>query len=260
MRKLTATICLTISVLLGGAGGLYASDYEIAGKAYERGDYKTALEHYRALALSGHAQAQYDLGVIDLTGKGLEPQKDPSQVLKVMNRGIELITLSAKQENPDALGMLAGFHERGFAQFPKDLRKAYSLRQKAASTGDGVALYNLATAIMQGTGTPPNPALAARLFEQAASQNMQAAMFNLGILLLKNPQLRDLSKSYMWFYLSKEWRPDSAGPKHMLGRLQSVKLKSEKALWELATKMTPSQLEKAQDLARECVRKKYKGC
>jgi TPR repeat protein len=27
-----------------------------------------------------------------------------------------------------------------------------------------------------------------------------------------------------------------------------------------AKKMTPSQLEKAQDLARECVRKKYKGC
>ena len=25
-------------------------------------------------------------------------------------------------------------------------------------------------------------------------------------------------------------------------------------------KMTPAQLEKAQDLARECVRKKYKGC
>ena len=30
---------------------------------------------------------------------------------------------------------------------------------------------------------------------------------------------------------------------------------------EIAAKnMTPSQLEKAQDLARECVRKKYKGC
>ena len=28
----------------------------------------------------------------------------------------------------------------------------------------------------------------------------------------------------------------------------------------LAKEMTPSQLEKAQDLARECVRKKYKGC
>jgi hypothetical protein len=27
-----------------------------------------------------------------------------------------------------------------------------------------------------------------------------------------------------------------------------------------AKNMTPSQLEKAQDLARECVRKKYKGC
>ena len=28
----------------------------------------------------------------------------------------------------------------------------------------------------------------------------------------------------------------------------------------LSIQMTPSQLEKAQDLARECVRKKYKGC
>jgi hypothetical protein len=28
----------------------------------------------------------------------------------------------------------------------------------------------------------------------------------------------------------------------------------------VAKQMTPSQLEKAQDLARECVRKKYKGC
>ena len=28
----------------------------------------------------------------------------------------------------------------------------------------------------------------------------------------------------------------------------------------VAKMMTPSQLEKAQDLARECVRKKYQGC
>jgi hypothetical protein len=28
----------------------------------------------------------------------------------------------------------------------------------------------------------------------------------------------------------------------------------------IAKQMTPSQLEKAQDLARECVHKKYKGC
>ena len=28
----------------------------------------------------------------------------------------------------------------------------------------------------------------------------------------------------------------------------------------VAKEMTPSQLEKAQDLARECVRKKFKGC
>ena len=29
---------------------------------------------------------------------------------------------------------------------------------------------------------------------------------------------------------------------------------------KLANKMTPSQMEKAQDLARECLKKKFKGC
>jgi len=33
-----------------------------------------------------------------------------------------------------------------------------------------------------------------------------------------------------------------------------------KARGIVAVQMTPSQLEKAQDLARECVRKNYKGC
>ncbi len=33
-----------------------------------------------------------------------------------------------------------------------------------------------------------------------------------------------------------------------------------KARDEVAKLMTPAQIEKAQDLARECVRKKYKGC
>ena len=42
---------------------------------------------------------------------------------------------------------------------------------------------------------------------------------------------------------------------HLMGNEDGAKLRDI-----AAEDMTPSQLEKAQDLARECVRKNYKGC
>jgi hypothetical protein len=49
---------------------------------------------------------------------------------------------------------------------------------------------------------------------------------------------------------------------HMWGNIgASIGGKNGSKLRDLVAKeMTPSQIEKAQDLARECVRKKYKGC
>ena len=64
MKRLTATLCLTLAVLLG-VTGVSASveiieDIQIAGfrrglTAYDKGDYKTALREWKPLAEQGDA-------------------------------------------------------------------------------------------------------------------------------------------------------------------------------------------------------------
>jgi len=43
MRYLTATICLTIAVLLGSAGVSWSADFQKGYTAYESGGYGTSL-------------------------------------------------------------------------------------------------------------------------------------------------------------------------------------------------------------------------
>ena len=88
MRNLTATICLTIAVLLGSAGVSWGAEpikgyclpstkqshSPISGKcsaSYEKGDYGTALRKFRPLADKGIAAAQYNLGQMYLFGQGV---------------------------------------------------------------------------------------------------------------------------------------------------------------------------------------------
>lgn len=49
-----------------------ASDFDKAVKAYERGDYPTALRLFRSLAKGGNADAQNNLGLMYAMGRGVE--------------------------------------------------------------------------------------------------------------------------------------------------------------------------------------------
>ncbi len=53
MRKLTATICLTIAVLIGSAGVSWSADWNEGLTAYQSGDYATALREWTPLAEQG---------------------------------------------------------------------------------------------------------------------------------------------------------------------------------------------------------------
>ena len=50
---------------------LVLADYESGYAAYARGDYRTAYREWRPLAEQGDAQAQYNLGTMYETGKGV---------------------------------------------------------------------------------------------------------------------------------------------------------------------------------------------
>jgi len=126
MKHLLILIIVCLIGLAANTARASNNDYQKAGEAYERGDYKTALKLYRDLASLGHAQAQYDLGVIYFTGIGLEAEKNPQKVLGTIRDGIALIAKAAENNNPDALSMVASFYERGLKPYSKDLEKAHA--------------------------------------------------------------------------------------------------------------------------------------
>jgi len=71
MRNLTATLCLTIAVLLGSAGVGWSADFQKGKTAYESRDYATALREWKPLAKQGDARAQYNLGRMYANGQGV---------------------------------------------------------------------------------------------------------------------------------------------------------------------------------------------
>ena len=54
MRHLTATLCLTLAVLLGSAGMGWGADFQKGLDAVQRGDYTTALREWKPLAEHGN--------------------------------------------------------------------------------------------------------------------------------------------------------------------------------------------------------------
>ena len=93
MRNLTATLCLTVAVLLGSVGMSWGADLQKGNDAYDRGDYATALREWRPLAEQGVALAQFNLGWMYDNGEGV-PQNDKTAV--------KWYTLAADQGDADA--------------------------------------------------------------------------------------------------------------------------------------------------------------
>ncbi len=71
MKRLTATICLTIAVLLGSAGMSWSADFQKGWDAYNKKDYATALREWTPLAEQGYAEAQYNVGWMYDKGEGV---------------------------------------------------------------------------------------------------------------------------------------------------------------------------------------------
>jgi TPR repeat protein len=71
MRTLTATLCLTLAVLLGSAGMSWSADLQKGFTAAQSGDYATALREWTPLAEQRDASAQYNLGVMYENGQGV---------------------------------------------------------------------------------------------------------------------------------------------------------------------------------------------
>ena len=87
MRNLTATLCLTLAVLLGSVGVSVSQDFQVGFDAYNRGDYALALREFTPLAEQGDADAQFNLGLMYRNGEGV--QQDHKESAKWFRRAAE---------------------------------------------------------------------------------------------------------------------------------------------------------------------------
>ena len=114
-----------------------------------------------------------------------------------------------------------------------------------AEQGHASAQSNLGTMYHYGEGVPKDDKTALKWYRLAAEQGDASAQFLLGTMyLLGRGVKRDIVYASMWTNLSI-----------LNGNEIGAKIRNI-----IAKRMTPADISTAQDLFRECVRKKYKGC
>ena len=114
-----------------------------------------------------------------------------------------------------------------------------------AENGDAFAQYNLGNMYRVGHGLWENDKTAVKWYTLAAEQGHASAQYFLGWMYADGEGvIQDNVRAHMWLNIAA-----SSGDKDATHNRDFV-----------AKKMTPAQLADAQKLARECVRKKYKGC
>ena len=139
------------------------------------------------------------------------------------------------------LGVMYG-KGQGVIQDYQEALKWYGL---AAAQGYANAQFNLGLKYAKGDWVTQDYQEAVKWFRLAAEQGFAEAQFNLGVMYAKGDWVTQNSASaHMWFDLSS-----SAGDAD-----------GAKSRDLIAERMTPQQIEKAQDMARACQERIFKGC
>jgi len=114
-----------------------------------------------------------------------------------------------------------------------------------AEQGNAIAQTNLGVMYQQGIGVPQDFEAAVKWYKLAAEQGYGSAQLKLGFMygIGKGVKL-DIARVHMWLSLAASNGEASGKPMRDL----------------IEKSMSPAEISKAQKLARECVRKKYKGC
>ena len=179
-----------------------------------------------ALAASGDAHAQYELGVRFADGRNA-----PRDAAKA----IDWLTKSAAQDFAPAQYRLGVIYEKGLG-VPRDAERARTLYQSAAERGNIKAMHNLGALLADGSvGGKPDYAAAARWFRQASEHGVRDSQYNLAVLSargLGTPQ--DLVQSYVWFSAAAAQGDADAGAKlkEVASRLDAAQTAKARAMAE----------------------------
>ena len=159
--------------------------------------------------------------------------------MKKLTIAFLLITFSA-------LTSWAGDSQKGVSAYASgDYTTALQEFTELAEQGYANAQSNLGLMHAKGQGVPQDYKQAVKWYTKAAEQGDADAQFNLGLMYAKGQGVpQDNVYAHMWFNLAAADGNENAST----GRDM------------VADSMTTADISKAQSLARECLKKNYKGC
>jgi TPR repeat protein len=262
-----------IFVLVPSVGA--ALDFNAGLRAYNAGNFRTALNEWRPLALQGNARAQNNLGFMYENGRGVD-QDDAEAVrwyrqaaeqgdaiaqinlgfMYANGRGVaqddaealRWYRRAAEQENARAQNNVGFMYEngRGVAQDDAEATRWY---RRAAEQGNAIAQINLGFMYENGRGVAQDDVEATRWYRLAAEQGDARAQINLGIMY-RDLRLPVLNAAYsrvlahMWFNIAA-----TNGYRGAARRRDG-----------LAQDMTSADITQAQGLAQICMETNYQNC
>ena len=118
------------------------ADFTAGLKAYDAGDFKTAMKEWLPLAQAGDAEAQFRVGRLYDVGEGVPRNAE---------KAISWYQKSAEQKNLNAAFNLGSIFYEG-TLVKKNYAKAYKYWRLAAETGDPVSQSNLGLLLVSGKG------------------------------------------------------------------------------------------------------------
>lgn len=224
-----------MSAMQGNASAQYDLGWMYADGQGVTRDYVEALMFFRLAAAQGHAIAQSNLGSMYANGQG---------VSKDFVEAVRWFRLAAAQGDAIAQDWLGTMYYKGDG-VAQDYVEALMFFRLAAAKGDATSQNNLGTMYAYGQGVTRDYVEAFKWYRLAAAQGDASAQFNLGWMYTNGQGVtRDDMRSFMWFNLSAaSGFPDSISRRD-----------------EAAKTMTPQQIAEAQQMARDCQQRNFKGC
>ncbi len=150
----------------------------------------------------------------------------------------------AEQGLAAAQNSLGVMYDQGLGVVQDD-KEAVKWYRRAAEQGNDHAQHNLGVMYDEGQGVARNYRMAAKWWQLAAEQGDAGAQNNLGFMYDKGRGVpQDYIRAHLWYNLAAAQGHELAAENRDL----------------LAEEMRPADITTAQQLARECVERNYKGC
>jgi len=134
-------------------------------KAYNSGDFATALRIYRPLADNGQVLAEYIIGLMYANGQGV-PEN--------YGEAVKWLQKAAEQGEAKAQFSVGVIYFKGLGM-PKNPAEASKWYRRAADQGNATALYNLGAMYAKGENVAQDSVTAHMLYTLAAKHGIKAA-------------------------------------------------------------------------------------